>query len=175
MLRVSVRADVRRVGRDLDRVQRRIVPQVAAQALNRAAAAVRTATVREVSGAKSVRQKLVRGRVRVRKASKMKLTAWINVRPGPMPVVLTGNARQTRSGAKVGRRLIAGGFVAQGRRRVAVFKRDGAARLPISEQMIEMQPEIGAFTERNVRTVGRDRFRREFSRTLAYRLRKKGR
>lgn len=176
MLSISVRADVRRITRDLQVVRKRIVPQVFSMAANRAIAKVRTDSVRELSGVKGIKQKIIRGRFKTRKATRTRQTAILRLRYSRVPMIITGNARETRKGVRVGKRSVDGAFIAKGRNRRAVFRRQGdVPRFPIQEQVIPLEPEARGFTSRNMRTVGRDTFRREFRRLLRSRLKKKAR
>lgn len=175
-MRVNIKGDVRRVVRDFKHLRKTVVPQAFAQAANRAMRGVRTETTRELAGLKNVKQKIIRQRFRMFSASRNRMATELILRYSRVPVVITGNAKETRRGVRVGRRSIPGAFIGKGRNRTAVFKRaDGVARFPIKEQVIQLEPEARVFTKRNVRTVGRRRFKKEFRRILNLKLKKRGR
>lgn len=185
-VRFSVKADTRAMARDLSRVQRKIVPGVTSQALNRTAAKVKTLSVREIAAVKQIKQKPIRGRIRIRRASRRRLSAFITALLAGVRLADTGKARQTSSGVTVGHRSVAGAFIAtmkSGRR--GAFKRQvpGERRtrgrpstsppnLPIKEQTIALQPEAERIIGRHVTRTGGPFFRREFQRLLAVRLRR---
>ena len=177
MFAVRVRADVRRLGRDLTRVQKRIVPKVAAQALNRTARGVKTESVRAVAQSKAVKNKLIRGRITIpKKANERKLKTHLRVRGHAIPLIVPGAAAEVKKGARAGRRYVEGGFIAAGKKgKQNIFKRLGRESMPIARQTIPVVPEIFTTTKDKVKRVGTERFRREFLRLLSVRLRKKAR
>ena len=178
MISINFSADVRRVARDLKYIKNITVPEVFANAANKALAGVRTKTVRELSAAKSINQKGIRQRTKIKKAflrnGKQSLTAEFKIGYDRMPVAVTGTPVQTRKGTRVGRRSIVGAFIApRGKKRVGVWLRaPGAGRLPIIEQKIDLEPEARMFSKRNMDTHASDLFMKEWRRILSYKLKK---
>ncbi len=138
----DVRADLKAVQRDLNQVERSIVPAATTAALNRTAATVRTAAVGEIASAKRISpQKRVRERLKLIRAKRRTLSAHIVALLAGIKAVKLGTPRQTRRGVAVKRHRFPGAFVARmpsGHK--AEFKRKGRPRLPIVEQTVPLQP-----------------------------------
>lgn len=172
---LSVRSDIRAIVRDFKHVKKNVVPDVFRISANRAISTVRTKAVRDLGGLKGIKAKLLRKRYRIRKATRKRQKADLIFNYYRMPVAILGNPRETRRGVNVGsKHKIAGAFIAKGRRGNTVFKRVGAVpRWPISEQVVQLEPEGRHITASVLRQVGRERFQTEFRRTLAFRLRRR--
>lgn len=176
IMQISVRADVKKMTRDLTKVQKKIVPKVTSQALNKTGKQVRTQAVRQVSAMAGIRQKLVRSRLRFQSFSKptrlrLIISAWF------MPILAfkVGNARETSTGVKVGKRSFGNAFIAtMPSGHIGVFARIGKPRLPIKEESINLNPGAEGVMVSIVNGFALTAFKKEFSRLLAVRLKRKG-
>lgn len=169
----SVRVDDRAMRRDLRRVKKTVARRATYQALNRAGSRSRTATARAVSKATGIKQSVIRGRLKLTRASRRRLRATLTalllgVRAGDV-----GKARQNARGVKVARRQFDGAFVADlGSKKGAVMRRKGAARLPIRHERIEISQDAQREALKAINTVGAKEFVRECERLLARALRR---
>jgi len=164
-------------------------PRAVARALNRTAQRARSRTVRDTARAKGVLARVVRRRVRLRSATRRSLAARVWFGVYNIRLVDTGSAapRNTRSGARVGRHQVPGGFVAKMRSgHVGVFRRRKAPRrvgagarerphargaLAIDEQVIALMPQAESILVDEARRAMRHTFPRELKRALASRIR----
>lgn len=177
---------VRSIIRDLNKVQRRVVPRVTRAALNHAADRVRTAAVKDIAKAKGFEAPApVRRRFRVARASAVRRSALVWVGLLPVSAAAYGRVRKTSSGVVAGAKTFPGAFLIRrgltgqdgaslltkgGRARtkvIGIFKRKGRARLPIERETLPILPEAEAVTARHLSTTGREAFNREFERLLA--------
>lgn len=174
MISVSIKADIKDVTRGLNRAQRQAIPTAAQQALNRTVRTVRTKATREISKDTSIKQKEVRGRLRIRNASKGRLKASLTA-DRYTPNLGEFAARQGRHGviAKAWgqRRAYRGTFLTP---RHKAVKRLGRARFPLEPVF---GPNLrGAFLEKRIvrlmRKTASERFRIEFERSLKNQLRR---
>jgi len=114
-------------------------PKAASRALNKTAVTVRSRLVKAISSQTGVKQKVVRARTWVKKATYRKLHSRVSL--GGLHIALMNlGARKTRKGVTYrlgqGRRQLAGGaFIASmpGGYHIGVFRRLGPERLPIQE------------------------------------------
>jgi|GEM_PF-1286696 len=189
---LNVKADYKAMLRDMDNVQRRIAPAAAAAALNKTGATARTSATRTLAREKKVSpQRLVRDRLTLRKAHRNALTVTIALTKLTIPLIELGEPRQTRSGVRVKRHDVPGGFVAtspSGHR--GVFRRTGAQkrltrqgryagtgilREPIAENRIFLQPLAGEIILRELTgPKGRQSWSANLTRELKWRLEKLG-
>lgn len=82
MLSISITSDLKRLTKDLDSTQRKIIPKATTQALNKVANTVRATAVREVSKETGIKQKDVRSNITISKANKNQPFAVIDARKG---------------------------------------------------------------------------------------------
>jgi|SRR5882672_531659 len=80
MIKIDVRLDIAGLKRQFAGLERKI-DQAAAAAINRTAEAVRTEAVRAIAAETSIKQKDVRKRIYIRRASKDKLIAYVDAYP----------------------------------------------------------------------------------------------
>lgn len=138
------------------------------RALNKAATAVASATTRGTAAATGVPARVVRKRVKVRRASVRRIEARVWVGTYAVKVAELGTLHQGKRGARAGRgKIIPGAFVAaMPNGHTGLFKRKGAPRLPIQEQTISLLP--AAETVLIAATArGRGIVTREYRRLLA--------
>jgi len=133
-VKISVRHELRALSRDLKRVHRKHVEPAARAALNRTGGSVRSVAVKEVARESGIKQKDVRGAVKLDKARKGgPLRAEIQGRGRPLNLIRFA-ARQLKKGVSAKpwnkKRVYGrGAFIDNDGR--TVFKRTGAGRLPI--------------------------------------------
>lgn len=136
------RPELRRLVRNLDRVERRQIRKAMRASLNDVAKRVRTDTVRETSAGTSVPQKEIRKRVRIRPSTIRNLLA--RVWCGTFPISLKRlKPVQQKSGVRAGKHKRKGAFISEALGG-HVFKRDGASRLPISKQTVSIHGHAAA-------------------------------
>lgn len=136
--------------RNMDQLSKTVVPKASAQAINRVASRSVTASVARVAREERVARKLIRKRVRLRKATAKKPTATMRVFRRDMPAINLGQVK-TRLGRRgagnrkggsvltVGRHKFPGGFVQQLKNgRWHIMERQGKARYPIDVVKIPM-------------------------------------
>ncbi|MDA0910767.1 MAG: phage tail protein [Proteobacteria bacterium] len=106
------------------------VQLAAMRALNKTALWVKSQSVKEISAQKKLKQKIIRDRLNVIKASTSSLKALVVASLYGIKASLLGNMRQTSTGAKAGKMEFKGAFVATmptGHR--GIFKRKRASKL----------------------------------------------
>ena len=143
-MRVYIQAnkqDVRDVERLLADVPNQI-PRVFAMALNKTATKTKGRAARLlVAAGKGLKLGVVRKHITISRATRFKQSALVTFSNARIPLInLT--ARQTRAGVTYsggeGRKLMKGAFIqTMPSGHVGVFKRRGAARLPITEQFVK--------------------------------------
>lgn len=155
--------------RNMDQLSKTVVPKASAQAVNRVTSRSVTASVARVAREEKVARKLIRKRVRLRKATAKKPTATMRVFRRDMPAINLGQVR-TRLGRKgagsrkggsvltVGRHKFPGGFVQQLKNgRWHIMARQGKARYPIDVVKIPMNsPLTQAFESETKKLMGSD-------------------
>ena len=180
MIGFNVRADVREVTRMLSQVQREIVPQAASTALNKTAANVRVATVRDLARALRVKGKTIGRHVAVSRSNKFRLRSSVLASEFQIPLVALRprqTKRKTRPGGvyykgRAGRGFRPHAFVVKkfgGR----VFARTGATRLPIAQQFASgevVQEFVSARAQAVLLDVAGRRWPVNFERELKFRL-----
>jgi hypothetical protein len=186
VLQLSVKADIKRVQRQLTRVQRREVPKAATHAINRAIRAANTQAARNISRESGIKpQRKVRERLRIIKASWTRLQAAVVARGRAINLVEFVTPSKKRVGAfrnKPGvvakawgqKKTYPGTFVGRGSNssKPLVFVRKSAQRLPVRAVHGPSVP--AEFQQRKVQEAMDDAalrtFRREFMRDLRRRL-----
>ncbi len=139
--------------------------------LNKMAAWVRTRSMKGMSKALQIQQKIIRRRL---KAVKFRDTpdggaakVWFGL--NPVGMIYLG-AKQTSSGVSAqGGRQVKGAFIAQGKGGGRqVFKRVGKARLPIQKQTAKIQQPSEQYIEKGVLTSAE--FEAQFWKTFEHEL-----
>ena len=173
LMTIKVKTDVKRMTRDLTKVQKKIVPKITAQVLNFTVKKVKTQMVRSVASQSGVKQKILRGRIRFgSKANASKLRATIST--WFMPIfALAGMGRP--KGMKVPSGTPNKNFFAtmptghQG-----IFSRKAKTRLKIKETTVVINPAAESAAVNIINTFAIPTFLKEFQRLLKVRLKRKG-
>jgi Prophage minor tail protein Z (GPZ) len=107
------------------------------RALNKTALWVRSQAIKQISKEEQIPQKLLKSRFYVNRANKNYMKSRISVGLFEIRASRLGNIKQTRIGAKAGRRMFKGAFVATMKSGYkGVFERMGRTPLPIEEVMV---------------------------------------
>ncbi len=133
------------------------VKRAQAAALNKTAKKVVTNTVRDTAKKSAVKQKLIRPKLKVSKATSKQIEANIKVNTKGIPLIKL-NPKQVAGGIQAGQYLVPDGFIAttnsaakgKGRKtpgrglvgKTHVFKRKGNGRYPIKMQEVNIRPVI---------------------------------
>lgn len=176
MIGITVRGDIKAITRDLNHLQRRVVPAATLSAINKTGAKIRTQVVRQVAADSRVPQKFVRRRIRLLRANRRQHspTAVIDVWSMPILAWKLGKTRRYPGGIKARQFRFPNAFVARMRSgHIGIFKRKGEKHLPIKEQTVSL---INAqrTAEHLVQRIGLREFPRIFTADLRWRLRRKG-
>jgi hypothetical protein len=112
----------------------------AMRAINKTALWILSQSAREISNETKIKLKLIRQKLRVVKASRETLKAFIMGSLYAIKSIKLGNPRQTASGVTIGVHKFPGSFIARMPKtgHVGVFKRKTSRRLPIQEQYVFM-------------------------------------
>lgn len=160
----------------------RVEEKVKTRAANKAISKLNTLGARELSKKVKLKQKLVKGRLRVKKASRFRTTASILILHAPIrsgdiaKLTRSKLPSQKKAGAKVGQHFFPGGFVARmPSGRVGVFKRKGQARLPIKEESVKINPPARGIFKRLLNTTIRGVYMKELNRLLGLEIKRRSR
>lgn len=131
---------------------------------------LRTQSARGLSSELDIKQKAIRKRLksfRVRqKGNQTEVTVWYGLNPIDY---MDLSPRQTKAGVSAGRRRVSGAFIANGRGGPRkVFKRRGAARLPIEKQVVEIRDQANVYIEDDL--LGTLAFDEQFLSTFEHEL-----
>lgn len=159
-------AQYRALPRQIDAAKRRAVSKVTR--------AIPGAAARMLAPVLGVAQKHIRGRLAA-KVTNGEGVAWFGLNPLGVTQRGFGNLRQDKAGARAGRLAFKGAFVAtMPSGHVAVFRRKGAARLPIATETIPMDtPATRAIVVAQAR-LAKERLAKVFGQELNYETRVKG-
>jgi hypothetical protein len=181
---VGVKGDLKAITKDLDQVQKKIVPQVSSSALNKAATKVRSVSTKHVAKAKQITpQKLIRERMAIKRSNKRTQRTKIIALLNGIPVdKLTARTKS--------KHMPSGGFVMQvrgGKELIVTRKqkskqaagrdrkgRPRRGRLPVERTKVRIETTVNITVRRVIRTTGASHFKKTFERDLNYRLQKKG-
>ena len=124
----------------------------AVRALNKTAIWLRAQSVTAISQQKQIKQNLIRERLRIIRANRASLKAFVIAKLYGVKACKLGTMRQTSTGVSVGGYDFPHAFIAtMPTGHTGVFQRKGTARLPIKEATVELEPEasetIGALVE----------------------------
>lgn len=177
--------DLRDFERKLDRIQKTIVPQAEARALNHTAGKARTQVARELAKAKRIPVRALKGKVQVYRAypKRRVATVWVGLKHRIYLENLPG-ARLVTSGKRAGQ-LVAGSQVAKpfrakmrsgkqllvvrvvpGSRRTAGRPVTSSANLPVDRPHIALMPEAETILKRVAAATMRAHYPREYRRLL---------
>jgi hypothetical protein len=142
----------------------------AMRAINKTALWIQSQSAREISGETKIKLKLIRQKLRVIKASRETLKAFIMGNLYAIKAIKLGNPRQTASGITIEAHKFPGAFVARMPKtgHVGVFKRKARNRLPIQEQYVSLGTNAPHIIQRNVDDEAPAVFMRYFKHELNY-------
>ncbi|MBJ9144247.1 phage tail protein [Citrobacter braakii] len=172
---------------NLSRISKTAVPGASAMAINRVASTAISRSASQVARETRVRKKLVRERVRLKKATVKNPQAKITVNRGDLPVIKLGNARTVLSRRKkgprssmkggsvlvVGNRRIHGAFIQRLKNnRWHVMQRvAGKNRYPIDVVKIPMAVPLTTAFKQNIARIRHERLPKELGYALKQQLR----
>ena len=108
-------------------------------AINRTAEWLKSSVSREISAQKRIKLKIIRDRIKITKANKKQLFASIAANMWALKGKDLGNMSQASLGAKAGKYMFEGTFVATMKSgHQGIFKRKTAKRLPIKELYVPL-------------------------------------
>ena len=111
------------------------------RALNKTALWVKSQSVKEIAKEKLLKQKIIRNRLQVLKANRKQLIARVLASLHGVKANQIGNVRQTKTGAKAGKRHFKGAFVAtMPTGHTGIYKRKSRRKLPIREVVFPLEP-----------------------------------
>ena len=111
------------------------------RALNKTALWLKSQSVKEISKEKALKQKLIRKRLHVLKSNRKPLVVRVIASLHGVKAHQMGHLRQTRTGAKAGKRHFKGAFVAtMPTGHTGIYKRKGRKKLPIREVVFPLEP-----------------------------------
>lgn len=149
--------------------------QQAEKALNstlvKMAAWLRSKSVKGLSGALAIQQKVIRRRLKAfrlqRRAGASEVTVWYGLDPIALIYL---QAKQGKGGVKAyGGRFVQSAFIADGRNgNRQVFKRRGKGRLPIDKQRADIEDKASTYIEDEL--VGAAEFEARFFKTFEHEL-----
>lgn len=181
-LSVSVKGDVKTIIKDLNAVQKKIVPQVTSSALNKTATKVRSVSAKHIARVKNISpQKLIKARLIIKKSNKRTQRAIIISLFAGVPVDKMSNSKKNTPGNAFKMRLNNGKEIivtrkpksknASGRDRKGRVRKN---RLPVDRVKISISRVSDTTIKRMSRSVGARHFVKTFEHDLQYRLRKRG-
>ena len=169
-MKIQVKSDLRAVERELNQLQRRVIPKSARQGLNKTITSVNSRAVKTIAAQTGLKQKTVRKQLKITRAG-ARLATDITARGRPIPI-LQLHARRTKHGVTYrgegGKRIyIAGGFPIR-KYGGNYYRRLGRPRFPIEKLVVPGVPEN--FVRENVtaamKAVARTRWPIEFDRAM---------
>lgn len=161
---------IERTARDLQATQAQI-QKALKSALAKLARWLRTQSLRGLSTKLEISQKVLRRRLKTFKvkhsANGSEVTIWYGL--NPIALIYLG-ARRTQKGVTAGKRRVEGGFIATSKRQgPQVFKRRGAARLPIDPQRADVSDQANVYIEDNL--LGTAAYDQQFMKLFTHELR----
>ena len=170
-------------GTDVNRAQ--------ASALNKGAERTKTAGIQKTSRALKIQQKLIRPRVKIRRANakKQSATIWANTSKG-VPLIKL-KAREVGGGVAAGQYVVPDGFIStatatpkqsrSGRTnpsaqligKTQVFKRKGKGAYPLEAQTVNIRPEMEAAIRSRAASYMRNEYRKILLNEYKFRVLKK--
>lgn len=172
--KLSLKTDLKKMTRDIRRIQGRIVPRITARAINTAAQQTQTRIIRGTTADSGVKQKVIRKRFRLIRSSAKTARAVIDVLTRAVPLSSL-NPRQNKKGVRAGKFFRDKAFIQRKSGRDKVFKRTGESRYPIKHQVVEIQDIVDRQAKSQLATFTASKFVEEFQRLLKLDLRKKPR
>lgn len=147
---MEVNDDIEKAKKALTDIDKKAVPQAIARTINNIAAKVIVKAVIDTSKKVDVPKRFIKGRVRLERAKSNRLSAFIKVNRGNLPVIrlIKGNGRFIRRGEnkgqlKVGNRLYQRAFIQKLKNgRTQVMQRQGKERYPIDVVKIPLKNQL---------------------------------
>ena len=143
---MAINDDIEKAKKALTDIDKKAVPQAIARTINNIAAKVMVRAVIDTSKKVDVPKRFIKGRVRLERAKSNRLSAFIKVNRGNLPVIrFKGNGRFVRRGEnkgqlKVGNRFYQRAFIQMLKNgRVQVMQRQGKDRYPIDVVKIPLK------------------------------------
>lgn len=144
---MAINDDIEKAKKALSDIDKKAVPQAMARTINNIAAKVMVRSVIETSKKVDVPKRLIKGRAKLERAKPRRLSAFIHVNRGNLPVIrlVTGGGRFVRRGEnkgqlKIGNRLYPRAFIQKLKSgRVQVLQRQGKDRYPIDVVKIPLK------------------------------------
>jgi hypothetical protein len=146
------------------------VRTAAMRAINKTAIWARSQSARKISAQKQIQLKLIRQKLKVVKANRGTLRAFVMANLYGIKASKLGIPKQSAIGASVGKHRFPGAFVAKMPKtnHVGVFKRKTNKRLPIQEQYVQLEPEASKIIEKTVGNEALSVFAKYFNHEIAY-------
>jgi len=169
-LQIQVDGNIDHIAKSIGATEAEIV-LATRRSLNKTAAWVRTRLLREASSKTGLKQKLIRQRLRMYKATKDRLSAsvWLGSSAIVVKAGALGRARQTKTGATVKGNVFDGAFAAtmpSGHR--GIYERLGRKRLPIEELEVSFQNEYANIINRSIDLGAMQYFEKLLQKELEY-------
>lgn len=173
---------------NLERVSKTAVPKASAMAVNRVGKRAVSLSVRDTAKQVAVPAKRIRERTKLYSATASNPVATIRVRRGSIPLILVGTAKETKTGVRVGRHSVVGGFIADGSkgkgryqrhrgygptqlRSQQVLRRTGKGRYPLEVVKIPLSEPLTTNFNRNTKALLRTDMPKEMRAALSQQLR----
>ncbi len=175
--------NIKQVTRKLDYYQKRVVPDATAASINKGAAKARTQNARSLAAIFQLPQKLIRRRMRIKKANKKTLKGrfWLGLFPvsaryfGPRENRPNGvTAREGYHNRKAFIAKVGAGSTKSGRAKYAkvVLTRKGRAKYPTKTEKIDISAKADGLSRKITRSIFRTFFPRELRRQIEWRANK---
>jgi len=153
---MAINDDIEKAKKALTDIDKKAVPQAMARTINNVAAKVMVRAVIDTSKKVDVPKRLIKGRAKLERAKPRRLSAFIRVNRGNLPVIrlVTGGGRFVRRGEnkgqlKIGNRLYPRAFIQKLKNgRVQVLQRQGKERYPIDVVKIPLTESFNAEVKR---------------------------
>lgn len=186
---LDIRGDVKDIIRDLDHVERKIVPAATVSALNKTGTRIMTRARKRIAKAAklddqyqiAIPLKLLKKKLAMGKANKRRRSVALYVKNKPINAARL-NMSGTKKGVKVKGKLFPGtwgfgpGWVTKKGKRFPkgiVLRRQGKARYPTEALHIRIWPQGNQIMTSIIKRMGRAAFRRLFRHEVSRRLDKK--
>lgn len=177
--RISVRGDMKAIVRDLNQVERKVVPSVAASSLTTIARKSRSRGLTHWAKVLKLPKKIMRGRTQVRRARPNDLYAHVRILTNKINLAtkfptVTKIRKRGPHVLKAGRYTFPGGFIQQPHGVPVIFKRKTKKRYPIEAGVLDPRAAGERTFSRLMRVYAARLWKPTFEQRLAKRLRKKG-
>ncbi|HHE3654182.1 TPA: phage tail protein [Pasteurella multocida] len=176
---MSFEDDIKKTQQKLEALNKKAVPKATARAINKVASKVMVRSIATTSKEVEVPKKLIKGRARLEKAKPARLSAFIKVNRGNLPVVrlivgknspfLTRGKR--RGQLKVGKRFYERAFIQKlANGRIHVLQRRGRERYPIDVVKIPLLNPLTDAFEKEVKQSLKTEMPKEMKTALEHQI-----